>query len=134
MLPAFLRLFNKKDHRTEVLSEIKLNLEQAHVFDQRQFISTPFDLKAWELHRHSFQINADLPLFEYSAALDKFNLALTNLTTYQSFYSGSLENKSRENAEVLHAKKEIVDDLARGLKPLIIRADDHLHRAIGARQ
>lgn len=118
----FRQLCRKKDPARGLWLEVNANLERYYVYDQRQFFATAFDLKAWEAARCSagFQVHAEV--LEYASAIDNFNRAFADMKAFENFYSLSMDNKIRANAEILHAKKEALAEMAGGLLPRILGA------------
>ncbi|MBF0386442.1 MAG: hypothetical protein HQL20_01135 [Candidatus Omnitrophica bacterium] len=104
----------------KMLAEINANLECCEVLEQRQFIANTFELKAFTRARESSGSQFSPEVLAYAADLEKFNQAFQEVKYFAAFYSASMDNKNRANAEILHARKEALAELTIGLKPRIL--------------
>ncbi len=111
--------------------EVNSNLEHFYVIDQRGFVSAGFGLKAWEEALNCSGVEFGGDILGYAAVLEEFNRVFADMKQFECFYSSSMEHKTRANAEVLHSKKEALDEMARGLQPLILGAREQLRTMPG---
>lgn len=102
--------------------EIDDNLEHFHVITQRGFISAGFKIKAWDDYSRLPVAQNHPRLFDYGAAISRVNAALGDVKEYESFYLSSVAAMTRDHAQILHAKKEALDEMTRGLGPFLTNA------------
>ena len=126
MFGNFLRKLKPQRTWVALKEELELNLEGAYVLDQRRITAGPFELKAWQAVNLSSENLLGPALSAYGDVLGHYNRMLTDMRAYEGFYLASIENKTRANAEILHTKKEALDEVALGLIPLILRARDEV--------
>ncbi len=98
--------------------EIEMNLENYHVMDQLS-CPKPFFVKAWQVLKDSPDIVLDPAVLAYGKALEDFNCAFEDFLKYQEWYSTDIDHKTQANARMLNDKKDHVNDLLRGLGPII---------------
>ncbi len=126
MISALLSpLLQKRRQRSlllELWREINANLERFYVIDQRQFIASPFDMDAWHAAKAYSGLHFDKKLHLYAEVLTEFNNGYYDVKQYEEMYSSSIDNKTRANAEILHAKKEFLDQRVNALQPHILTA------------
>lgn len=130
MLATLLRPFFKRRHRKNFLlllwHEMNANMERYYVIDQRQFITAPFEMGAWdEAERFSGQ-KFPLEVLDYAVALEEFNAALADVQLFEGKYLSSLEHKTLENAQILHDKKEALELKVKTIQQKIVSAQNAL--------
>ncbi|MBF0594060.1 MAG: hypothetical protein HQL22_03755 [Candidatus Omnitrophica bacterium] len=130
MLSSLLKFFSRPGRKSKILlnvwHEINDNLERFYVIDQRQFISSDFSLQAWGEACHYPGLTFPEEVLEYAAVIEQFNDAFTDMQIFERSYSASLAKKTRANAEILHAKKEFLDNMVKHIKPRILLAQQAL--------
>lgn len=117
---------NKKKLLLELWHEINANLESYYVLDQRQFISTKFELQAWNEAQQFLKVRFPQELYDYAGAIKEFNASFAAMKGYEEFYSSSIDNKTRANAETLHGMQEVLESRVLNMKEKITRARDTL--------
>jgi hypothetical protein len=126
LLSPFLKKRRQKNFLFNLWNEVNSNLERYYVIDQRQFITMDFELKTWEDVRHFFGIRLPAEVLEYASALEDFNRAFADCCAFEATYTSNIDNKTLENAQILHAKKETLDEKFRSVQPKIIAAQKAL--------
>ena len=126
MLSAFFRpAVNRRRQKKilfDLLAEINTNLECFYVIDQRQFISRGLDLEVWEDAKEFSGITFSQEMQAYAAALADFNRLFASMRAFEEMYSSSIDNKTRANAEILHARKEALEENIKAVQPHILTA------------
>jgi hypothetical protein len=128
---SFLRKRQRNIFFLNLWNEIKTNLERYHVIDQRQFITMDFKMTAWENSRHLSGVRLPAEVVDYAFALEDFNRAFADCQAFEHEYASSLDNKTLENAQILHAKKEALDDKFRSIRPKILAAEQAIRAMMG---
>lgn len=123
---SFLKKRQRKTFLLQLYNEISSNLERYYVIDQRQFITMDFEMGAWEETRHLSGLKLPPEVVDYAFALDDFNRAFADCRAFEKTYNGDLDKKNLENAQVLHAKKEALDEKFRSIQPRIMAAQQAL--------
>jgi hypothetical protein len=130
MLGTFLGPILKKRQRRSFLlhlcNEINNNLERCYVIDQRQFITMDFEMSAWEQARHLSGTKLPAEVVDYAFAMDDFNRAFADCRVFEEKYSSNIDNKTLENAQILHVKKEALNEKFRSIQPRILAAQQAL--------
>ena len=134
LVGPFLRRRPQKNFLMALWNEVNGNLERYYVVEQRQFITEPFDIEAWEEARMFSRLQFSSGLLEYAAAVRDFNAALKDMKEFEGIYSSSIEKKTRANAEVLHAKKEALEEKLQYLRPVIVSAQKALREMLAKYQ
>jgi hypothetical protein len=122
-------LFQRRPHRnflTDLKAEVDRNLERSYVVEQRQFITEPFDSQAWEEVRTFSSYHFSKELMEYAVTVQDFNQDLKGIKDFEEVYSSSLDMKTRDNAEILHAKKEVLREKFNAIRTKITAAQSSL--------
>lgn len=130
VLGAFIRRRPQKNFLKAIWEEANRNLERYYVVEQRQFITEAFDIEAWEDARMFSDLTFSDILSTYAAAIADFNAALKDVKEFEEVYSSSIDRKTRENAEVLHGKKEILEEKFQKLRPMIVSAQKSLREIL----
>ncbi len=112
----------QKNFLLNLLNEMNDNLERYFVIDQRQFISMGFEMVAWDEARHFSGLQFPPELDDYAVALEDFNRAFADSRAFEEDYSSSIDHKTLESAQVLHAKKEALAEKFKVIQPKIICA------------
>ncbi len=130
MLSALLRPFRKKPRTKKFLlllwEEMYTNLERYYVIDQRRFISMGFEIKAWDDARYKSGLNFPAQVLAYGAAIEDFNATLEDVHVFEKHYSLDKATMTKENAQILHDKKEVLDRKFESIQPKIIAAQNAL--------
>ena len=130
MLSALLRPFIKKPRSKNFLlvlsEEMNTNLERYYVIDQRQFINVGFETRAWEDTKNLSGFKFSDKILDYAETLEDFNAALADIRAFEKQYSSDAATMTRENAQILHDKKETLDKKFSAIQPKIIAAQKAL--------
>ncbi|MBF0618574.1 MAG: hypothetical protein HQL19_00220 [Candidatus Omnitrophica bacterium] len=119
LLRSVFRREQKKNFILALLNEISANLEKYLVIEQRQFITMDFEVQAWEEARHFTSVDFAPEVEEYAREVERFNAAFADCRAFEEHYSSSIDQKTRANAEVLHAKKEALLEQFNVIRPKI---------------
>jgi hypothetical protein len=130
LVGPFIRRRPQKNFLVALWDEVNRNLERYYVVEQRQFITEAFDIEAWEEARMFLSLAFPDALVGYAAAVRDFNAVLRDMKEFEGIYSSSIEKKTRENAHILHAKKEALDEQFQRLRPLIVSAQEALREML----
>jgi len=110
-----------------VCDEASRNLERYQVFEQRQFITDVFEIEACELAKISCGIDFTEEILSYASTVQDFNASLKDVKDFEEFYISDLVHKTRENAEMLHFKKEFLEEKLKRMRPIIVSAQKCLN-------
>ncbi|NTV29652.1 MAG: hypothetical protein HGA80_06190 [Candidatus Omnitrophica bacterium] len=110
--------------------EANRNLERYYVVEQRNFITEPFDSEALDEARLLGGVKFQAELTAYASAIRDFNVALQDVKAFEGVYASGIDHKTRENAEILHAKKEALDEQFKRLYPVIVAAQKVLREML----
>lgn len=104
------------------LNEINANVERFFVVEQRQFITEFFDTA--EVEQLIKASEEDLPreVLTYQKSMEAFNSALKEAKDFEAQSYAEVAQRTRAIAEVLHDKKEKVEELFKTLRPIIMSA------------
>ena len=125
----FLEEFKKnrklRDALVNLYQEAEKNLESCYVMQQRGVLEK-FRLEAWR----AFPLDCDIR-FPHSVtncvhSVEDYNAAMDDFKSYERWYAANLENKTQENAKILHGKKEAVDSKFKGMLSMVKPAVDAL--------
>ena len=91
--------------------ELDVNFERVCVMEQRQFITMKLDRQG------------DVPeeFRDYVEAVEAFNRAFDDHREFETFYSLSLDRKTRENAIILDKKYEILREKFLHVRRILFR-------------
>ncbi len=108
------------------------NVERFFVVEQRQFITESFD--TLEIQRVISMSGVNLPaeICAYRQGIEAFNRALKDAKDFEEGSYKSAEQKTRANAEVLHQKKEKVEELFKTLRPVMMAAQKTMRVLLNA--
>jgi hypothetical protein len=101
---------------SDALLAVDRDLEKVFVMEQRGFITMRL-------------AGVALPpdgLEEYSRVVATFNAAFDEHRSFELLYTSSVEHKTRENALVLDAKYERLNETFKLLKPVILATKEYL--------
>jgi hypothetical protein len=126
IIGSFFQRRPQKNFLMNLWGEVNRNFERYYVIEQRQFITEPFDVEAWEDAAIFSDCHFPRELKDYAAAIQGFNRALKEVKDFEDVYSSSIEHKTRANAEILHAKKEFLQDQFNDIRQKITAAQASL--------
>ena len=126
MFNPFIKKTRQKNFLLELWIEINTNLERFYVISQREFISSAFDLQAWDEAKLYSGFIFPTEVLKCAAILENFNRTFAEMRTFEEFYSSSIDNKTRANAEILHAKKEQLEEQVKVIEDAILLAQKNL--------
>ena len=106
--------------------ELKKNLEIYHVMDQRQFIDIEFKIDVWQKVKASEVIKPFEKVSLYGRSVEEFNEFYRNFKDFEKWYAADMANKTRENAQKLHAQRSELDEKLKALYPVICRAGEQI--------
>ena len=113
-----------------LLDEMERNLEKYYVMDQRQFIESGFEMDAWIKAQKLKDFNFDERLKHYAYILEEFNKFYAAFKEYERWYASDLNNKTAENAKVLHSQKQELEKRMKKLDRVIIPAGQVLEKKL----
>lgn len=128
LLKKLLHQQQLKKNLLTFLAEMEKNLEIFYVADQRQFITQPFLVQAWETVQAEPMVRKNEAIGVYAAAINEFNRLLKEQKAYEQWYTGDLKNKTQENGRKLHVLKQDLDRKLKGLEAVIIPAGQALEK------
>ncbi|MCK5581193.1 MAG: hypothetical protein KAJ18_07955 [Candidatus Omnitrophica bacterium] len=124
MLP-FLQRFvgsNVKETADHLLyAEVKKNLETYYMMFQLGKYRL-FSLQAFEAVAAGPGVVLDEDVVYYGRRIMEYNQAAKEYRDYKDWYSEDVNRKTRENAGVLHEKKQIAQEKFEGLEDIILAA------------
>jgi len=106
--------------------EVSKNLELFYVMDQRQVIDHIFTMAQWEKTKQLPKIEFSDVIQQYVSSLEEFNRVFIDFKSFEKWYSGDAQRKTRENAQQLHAKKALVSETFKTLRPILEQAKETL--------
>jgi len=101
------------------------NLECCYVARQRGFVSSGFSLQDW-LKASLDGVSFPGDVREYAVVLEDFNKAFNDARVFEGFYLSGPQHRTRANAEVLNAKKELLEQKIPAIPPVILAAQQAL--------
>ena len=107
-------------------NEINTNLERFYVIDQQGFISCEFETQALDELRNIPGTKLQEELTSYAALMDDFNAAFHDCRAFEKEYSSAMEHKTIENARILEAKKDALEERLHDIRPTIEAAQKAL--------
>jgi len=122
MFNPFTKKQRQKNFILELWNEMNVNLERFYVISQRQFIASAFNLDAWEEAVAFSGFVFPQEVHKYAEVLADFNCAFVEVRTFEEFYSSSIDNKTRVNAELLHARQERLEEKVTAIQDSILGA------------
>jgi len=128
MFGYLLNLNKKRSDKKKLLSfygEVYKNWESYHVMHQRGYYQS-FVLTEWEKAQVNSLITLEEPLLTYHSILDEFNRKLADFVEYEKWYVADMNNKTKDNAEILHSKKNDVITYFKKIGPVVTAARDSL--------
>ena len=125
----FFEEFKKNKKRREALvnlyQETEKNLESCYVMQQRGVLEK-FRLEAWRGLTPDCDIHFSVSVMDCVRAVEDYNAAMDDFKNYERWYAASLDNKTQENARILHGKKEAVEIKFKGMLGVVKPAVDAL--------
>jgi hypothetical protein len=112
--------------------EMNTNVERFFVVEQRQFITEFFDTQEIQRVIGMPRINLPAEIGAYQQGIEMFNAALKDAKDFEESSYKSAEQKTRANAEVLHQKKEKVEELFKTLRPVMMAAEKTMRVLLNA--
>lgn len=129
-MPDLFAGLTRKGRESKVLmrfyAELKKNLEIFHVMDQRQFIDMEFKTDQWQKTKASEYMKVFDKAYVYGDAIDDFNRFYRSFKEYEKWYAADMANKTRENAQKLHAQRSELGEKLKALYPVICRAGEQI--------
>ena len=112
----------------DFLAELVKNLEFFYVMDQRQFIESNFEMKAWHKAQQVQDFSFDERLKHYAYIMEEFNKSYAAFKEFERWYASDLKNKTPENAKVLHTQKQELEKRIKNSTVWLFRRDRCLRR------
>ena len=129
----FLSKLRSKRKRRRVLfnfyQEVAKNWESWHVMYQRNVLDK-FSLISWQTIQEDKALNTDQKILDYVNALTDYNQSMGDFKKFEQWYSADIENKTTENARLLHDKKEIAATKFNGLLAVVESVKTELERQL----
>lgn len=129
MIPLFRRWRARREESRQLsalTSEVEQNLETFYVIRQLNRLR-PFAMAAWSgLPENHPCRSGDSPLRHYAQALDAYHEALRDAQDFEAWYSADIERQTRDQACILHDKKETAWARFNGLNAVMQSALDDL--------
>ncbi len=88
-------------------AEVAKNLESYYVMDQREYFR-PFRMEAWRTAGTIPALERSDAVREYVESLKAYNEDLAGMEEFERWYSSDVNNRTRENARILHDKKTAI--------------------------
>ena len=132
MFRFFSKLRAKRKRRHVLLNfyqEVAKNWESWHVMHQRN-VADKFSLTSWQKVQENKALNANQKILNYINLLIDYNQGMDEFRSYEQWYVSDIENKTTENAKVLHTKKEIVATKFNGLLAVVESVKTELERQL----
>jgi len=131
---SFLTAAGKRKEQKKALmafyEEVDRNLESYYVMFQLNRLRF-FSLEQWDQVRNRPDVDWPPDVGRYAQVLADYNTTLKDFKDYEQWYSADVENKTRENGQVLHTKREAAEEKFRqGLEDLIKNAKGQVERQL----
>lgn len=110
--------------------EVCKNLELFYVMDQRQVIDKLFQTQQWLVVQELKNVNFTETIEQYAKAIEEHNTLLVDFKSFEKWYAGDTKNKTRDNAQQLHAKKALVNKHFKTLRPILESAKETLTKRL----
>ena len=108
----FWQKWNKKRKLKKLLlefyGEVKKNLEAYYVMDQLERLRS-FHLESWQKVKDYANIAFGEEISFYIKIIEEYNRTLESFKSYEQWYASDVNNKTQENARILHLKKQEAD-------------------------
>lgn len=133
--PVIRRLFRQPARKNGLFSffqEVTRNLELYYVVDQRQFISAPFEDEHLAVAFEYPVIRSSTSVRDYAHAVRTFNAFFSDVRTFEQKYLSFDEHRTKENAQILHEKKEKLQQQFESSRAFILAAQLELRRIISS--
>ena len=121
MLKFFTDFKKKSELRRKLCAlyaEVDKNLEACYVMQQRGVLEK-FRLEGWQEGAGDSALALDEKISTCYRALEDYNRGMADFKEFEQWYAADLNNKTPENARLLHAKKELVSEKFKGLLAVV---------------
>ena len=107
--------------------EVERNWEAVHVMQQRGVLDK-FTLETWSKVKGCPGLKLEPRVTVYGVPFETYNTAMDDFKRFEQWYAADLENKTTENARILHGKKETALEKFNGLLDIAAEAKSILER------
>lgn len=122
----------KKNSLFYLFEEVTCNLELYYVVDQRQFISGPFEDSLLAVAQEHPLVRSSMPVRDYAQTIRMFNTFFSDVRAFEQKYLSFDEHRTRENAQILHEKKEKLQKQFEDSRACVLAAQKELRRIISS--
>lgn len=113
----------------DLYREVERNWESVHVMQQRGVLDK-FTLDVWQKIKNRPELKLERPVIDYGIPFTAYNSAMDEFKKFEQWYAADLENKTTENARILHEKKEAASEKFKGLLGAAADAKSILERGL----
>ena len=127
----FRRQHDRRMALDTLAAEVDRNLESYYVMFQINRRRS-FQLERWQAMASFPEIVFDEVFLKYVRAIEVYQTVFKEFQDYEQWYTSDPDRKTKENGQLLHAKKEAVEQAFSGLEAVIKSAREQLVMIINA--